>query len=165
MAFEKLTPTQACKKFSRGVGRPVRYVHGPIKIAVSTPSGYREHLEILQETLGKKRAPYFGPSLEYPNEGRSIWEGHRGLEEYAREVFPIEEYANGLRWMDEDNMTTGPNSPSDNHDDDPMNGDAPRSRPMTPANPGYVTPLHISGAYTARSHPEGHEHDFFVGSC
>jgi len=23
------------------------------------------------------------------------------MEEYAREVFPVEEHANGLRWMDE----------------------------------------------------------------
>ena len=46
-AFEKLTPLQACARFSRGVGRSVRYIHGPIKISVSIPSGYREHLEIL----------------------------------------------------------------------------------------------------------------------
>ena len=62
MAFEKLTPLQVCARFSRGVGRAVRYVHGPIKIAVSVPSGYREHLSILEATLGDARAPYFGPS-------------------------------------------------------------------------------------------------------
>jgi hypothetical protein len=28
-----------------------------------------------------------------------LWEGPRGLEEYAREVFPLEEQANGLTWM------------------------------------------------------------------
>jgi len=31
-----------------------------------------------------------------------LWEGYRGLEEYAREVFPLEEAANGLKWMEED---------------------------------------------------------------
>jgi hypothetical protein len=161
LAFEKLTPLQCCARFARGVGRPVTYIHGPIKISVSIPSGYREQLEALQETLGEKRAPYFGPDLEYPQEGRSIWEGYRGIEEYAREVFPIEEYANGLRWMEEE--------PSVVPDDDIDAGDAEDdaglrggSRPITPA--GMRMPLHISGAYTPRSHPEGLEHNFFVGS-
>lgn len=143
------------------MGRPVNYVHGDIKIAVNIPSGYREQLEILQETLGYKRAPYFGPDLEYPKEGRSIWEGYRGIEEYAREVFPIEEYANGLRWMEEDGMSvTGVSTPGESNGD-PI--DFPRSRPMTPAN--AVTPLHVSGAYTPKSHPEGLHRGFFVGSC
>jgi hypothetical protein len=31
----------------------------------------------------------------------ALWEGYRGLEEYAREVFPLEEAANGLSWMNE----------------------------------------------------------------
>ncbi|USW50914.1 Putative NmrA-like domain, NAD(P)-binding domain superfamily [Septoria linicola] len=161
LAFERLTPLQACARFSRGVGRPVNYVHDEIKIAVNIPSGYREQLEILQETLGQKRAPYFGPDLEYPKEGRSIWEGYRGIEEYAREVFPIEEYANGLRWMEEDGMSvTGVSTPGESNGD-PM--EMARSRPMTPAN--AVTPLHVSGAYTPKSHPEGIHRGFFVGSC
>ncbi|KAK4621851.1 Nitrogen metabolite repression protein nmr [Fulvia fulva] len=162
IAFEKLTPVQACARFCRGVGRPVNYVHGPVKIQVGIPSGYREQLEILQETLGRKRAPYFGPDLEYPMEGRSIWEGYRGLEEYAREVFPIEEYANGLRWMDED-RTTQPSTPGE--PDDGLGG-LNGSRPLTPANAASaVTPLHITGAYTPRSHPEGLQEGFYVGSC
>ena len=33
------------------------------------------------------------------DEARSLWEGWRGMEEYAREVFPIEEENNGLDWM------------------------------------------------------------------
>jgi hypothetical protein len=32
-------------------------------------------------------------------EARMLWEGWRGMEEYAREVFPLEEQANGMRWM------------------------------------------------------------------
>jgi hypothetical protein len=99
MAFERLTPVQYCSRFAQGVGRPVRYIRGPIQIKVSVPSVYREQLEVLQETLGQKRAPYFGPALEYPREARSIWEGHRSIEEYARGIFPTEEYVNGLRWM------------------------------------------------------------------
>lgn len=164
LAFEKLTPLQCCARFERGVGRPVKYIHGPIKIAVSIPSGYREHLEILQDTLGHKRAPYFGPNLEYPREGRSIWEGHRGIEEYAREVFPIEEYNNGLRWMEE----TGTHTPSEPggsvHGDGGHEGPGSRgsTRPTTPAG---QPPLHVQSAYTPRSHPEAREQDFFVGSC
>lgn len=161
LAFEKLTPLQLCARFSRGVGRPVNYVHGEIKIAVGIPSGYREQLEILQETLGRKRAPYFGPDLEYPKEARSIWEGHRGIEEYAREVFPIEEYANGLRWMEEDGMSaTGFSTPVESTGDAM---DIARSLPMTPAS--AATPLHVSGAYTPKSHPEGLTKGFYVGSC
>ena len=163
LAFEKLTPLQCCALFSRGVGRAVKYVHGPVKIAVSVPSGYREHLEILQETLGKKRAPYFGPQLEYPREGCSIWEGYRGIEEYAREVFPIEEHNNGLRWMEE----TGTLTPSEaggsvtGATDDGL-GSRESTRPTTPTG---QPPAHVSGAYTPRSHPEALQQDFFVGSC
>ncbi|KAK3679849.1 hypothetical protein LTR78_000225 [Recurvomyces mirabilis] len=160
LAFERLTPLQCCARFARGVGRPVRYVHAEIDIKVTIPSGYREQLEILQETLGEKRAPYF-PDLEYPREGRSIWEGYRGIEEYAREVFPIEEYANGVRWMEE----PGAQPPSDV---DPVevevSGPASRvgSRPITPS--GINSPLRFSGAFHPRSHPEGLDDDFFVGS-
>lgn len=161
LAFEKLTPLQLCKRFSRGVGRPVNYVHGPIHIDVSIPSGYREHLEILEETLGKKRAPYFGPDLEYPREGRSIWEGHRGIEEYAREVFPIEEYANGLRWMDDGRQSATPTEAGDDRDQED-GGFYAGSRPMTPA--GRFIPTHLAGAYTPKSHPESLGRDFFVGS-
>ncbi|KAF1822778.1 NmrA-domain-containing protein [Dissoconium aciculare CBS 342.82] len=153
IAFEKLTPPQVCAKFARGVGRPVRYVHGPVKIAVSTPSGYREHLEILQETLGWKRAPYFGPDLEYPNEGRSVWEGFRSIEEYAQEAFLDEEYANGLRYMvDEDNNSRGE-----------TNGFGDNTPPATPG--GSSTPLRIAGTHTPYAHPESGAGNFFVGSC
>ena len=130
---------------------------------MSIPSGYREQLDILQETLGEKRAPYFGPALEYPREGRSIWEGYRGIEEYAREVFPIEEYANGLRWMEEGggmDTSSDVDAAADSEENQP--GFKPVGRPITPA--AHHLPLYISGAYTPRSHPEGLEEDFFVGS-
>ncbi|TKA79896.1 hypothetical protein B0A49_01098 [Cryomyces minteri] len=144
LAFERLTPRQLCARFSRGVSRPVVYRHGPIEISVSTPAGYREHLEVLEETLGRQRAPYFGPDLEYPKEARSIWEGYRGIEEYAREVFPVEESANGMTWMDEreedSTATTLAETPVD--------------------TPGTRTP---SGARTPSRHPEGDE--YFLGSC
>ena len=32
-------------------------------------------------------------------EARGLWEGWRGIEEYAREVFPVEEEVNGMSWM------------------------------------------------------------------
>ena len=68
------------------------------------PSGYAEHLQVLEQTLGRDRAPYFGPELEpgCTKTALELWEGYRGVEEYAREVFPLEEAANGLRWMEED---------------------------------------------------------------
>lgn len=42
-----------------------------------------------------------------PGEALELWEGHRGLEEYAREVFTLEEAANGLTWMNESNEVEG----------------------------------------------------------
>lgn len=98
-----MTPRQVCKAFSRGLGRPVVYRRGPIVINVPTPIGYREHLSALEETLCEKGAPYFGPDLEpdCPHVALELWEGNRDMEEYAREVFPVEEAANGLSWMEE----------------------------------------------------------------
>jgi hypothetical protein len=106
-----LTPLETCEQFSRGLGRPVRYVQGPIDIKVKIPAGYRQQLEALEQlfTLGgddpARQPPYFGDvALERscPVQAMHLWEGPRLLEEYAREVFPVEEYANGLRWMTED---------------------------------------------------------------
>jgi hypothetical protein len=72
-------------------------------VAIRIPSGYREHLSALEDTLGARAAPYFGPDLEPRGSelARRLWEGNRSLEEYAGEVFPLEESANGLTWMDE----------------------------------------------------------------
>ncbi|KAH8733466.1 NmrA-like family-domain-containing protein [Ilyonectria robusta] len=108
LAYEYLSPREACKLFSRGVGRPVRYVRGPININVRIPVGYREQLVGLEKLFSpdekdaRKQPPYFGdPKLEIscPSEALELWEGPRGLEEYAREMFPLEEEANGLTWM------------------------------------------------------------------
>ncbi|KAK1760832.1 NmrA-like family-domain-containing protein [Echria macrotheca] len=108
LAYEMLTPREACRVFSRGVGRPVRYVRGPIEIKVKIPEGYRCQLEALEELYDlknndpAKQPPYFGDQeLEdsCPKVALELWEGPRGLEEYAREVFPLEEQANGLTWM------------------------------------------------------------------
>lgn len=111
LAYEYLTPKEACAVFSRGVGRSVRYVRGPIEIKVRIPTGYREQLEALEKLFPpdeqdpKKQPPYFGDmELEKscPAEALELWEGPRGLEEYAREMFPLEEEANGLSWMLDD---------------------------------------------------------------
>ncbi|MCJ1258014.1 hypothetical protein MMC24_005843 [Lignoscripta atroalba] len=100
LAFELLSPTALCVLFSKGVRRPVRYVRTPtIDIRVSIPNGYREQLEGIQVLFGEHNAPYFGPDLEAPDEALGLWEGYRGIEEYAREVFPVEEANNGMTWM------------------------------------------------------------------
>jgi len=135
LAYEMLSPREACRAFSRGVGRPVRYVRGPIEIKVKIPEGYRIQLEALEALFGMgkddpaKQPPYFGDrALEdsCPKTALELWEGPRGLEEYAQEVFPLEEQANGLTWMlDEDD------------------GDA---TPIEHQNGGISTP--------AREHPE-----------
>ncbi|KAF2403132.1 NAD(P)-binding protein [Trichodelitschia bisporula] len=104
LAFEYLTPREVCRAFSRALERPVEYVRGPVEVAISIPRGYQQHLSILESVLGWGEAPYFGPDLE-PNctqLAQHLWQGSRGIEEYAREVFPVEEYNNGLRWMEED---------------------------------------------------------------
>ncbi|KAH7318575.1 NmrA-like family-domain-containing protein [Stachybotrys elegans] len=111
LAYEYLTPKEACALFARGVGRPVKYVRGPIEVKVRIPVGYREQLEALEKLFRpdepdpKKQPPYFGdPKLEEscPREALELWEGPRGLEEYAREMFPLEEEANGKTWMFDD---------------------------------------------------------------
>lgn len=103
LTFEVLTPKEACEAFSRGIGRRVKYRRGPIEFHVpNVPSSYRKHLVALQEVLGDQGAEYFGPTMYYPNEALKLWEGNRSIEEYAREIFPCEEEANGLTWMDED---------------------------------------------------------------
>ncbi|KAJ3458483.1 hypothetical protein MRS44_012592 [Fusarium solani] len=102
---------ELCRLFSRGVGRPVRYVRGPIEIKVRIPEGYREQLVGLEQLFdpnrkdARKQPPYFGdPKVEIscPSEALELWEGPRGMEEYAREMFPLEEEANGLTWMLDD---------------------------------------------------------------
>ncbi|KFA80576.1 hypothetical protein S40288_09482 [Stachybotrys chartarum IBT 40288] len=117
LAYEYLSPKEACALFSRGLGRPVRYVRGPIELKVRIPTGYREQLDALEklfpvnESDPKKQPPYFGDvRLEErcPREALELWEGPRGLEEYAREMFPLEEEANGLTWMfDDDEAGSG----------------------------------------------------------
>jgi len=101
LTFEVLTPKQVCIAFSKGLERPVRYRHGPVEYHVPVPPGYAEHMETLQKVLGEQRAPYFGPTMYFPNEAIELWEGNRGLEEYAREVFPLEEASNGCTWMND----------------------------------------------------------------
>ncbi|MCJ1393460.1 hypothetical protein MMC18_006335 [Xylographa bjoerkii] len=99
LAFEVLSPREVCAKFSAALRRRVRYNQGPIEIKVAIPHGYREQLDGIEVLFGKYNAPYFGPDLEAPDEALGLWEGFRGIEEYAREVFPVEEAANGRTWM------------------------------------------------------------------
>lgn len=111
LAYEVLSPREVCRAFARGIGRPVHYVQGPIEISVKIPTGYARQLVALERlfTLGGEDArlapPYFGEAKlvrSCPDEAMQLWEGHRGIEEYAREVFPLEEAANGLTWMHEE---------------------------------------------------------------
>lgn len=59
--------------------------------------------------MGRLAAPYFGPELAKFGSSLALelWEGYRDMEEYAREVFPVEEAANGLTWMDEEDGERG----------------------------------------------------------
>lgn len=117
LAWEVLSPREACEQFEKGVGRKVTYVRSKIDVKVPIPEGYRVQLESLETLfyLGgddpAKQPPYFGdPKLEdsCPHEALQLWEGPRGLEEYAREIFPIEERANGRTWMDDDDEAADP---------------------------------------------------------
>ena len=38
------------------------------------------------------------------SEARELWPAYRGIEAYAREVFPVEEEANGKTWMNSKNV-------------------------------------------------------------
>lgn len=116
LAYEYLSPLEACEAFERGLGRPVRYKRGPIHVKVKIPEGYREQLEALEKLFSlsnsdpKKQPPYFGDQKldsRCPDDALALWEGPRGLEEYAREIFPMEEEANGMTWMfsDEEEFT------------------------------------------------------------
>ncbi|KAI2608815.1 nitrogen metabolite repression--responsible protein [Hypoxylon fragiforme] len=108
LAYEYLTPIEVCQAFERGLGRRTQYKRGPIELKVKIPEGYREQLEALGKLFSlnnndpTKQPPYFGdPELEgrCPDDALALWEGPRGLEEYAREIFPLEEEANGMTWM------------------------------------------------------------------
>ena len=116
--------------------------------------------------LGDKGAPYFGPVYEYPKEARSLWEGYRGIEEYAREVFPVEEAANGLTWMDEPgNDEQATDAAGDDDEGDDGDDDEDDDNNTDTGTTGTRTPLVMSGVRTAWAHPEKEEDDFFVGSC
>ena len=100
LAFELLTPLEVCRAFSTALDRPVSYIHSPtIEVSVPIPAGYEAQLRGVEILFGKYNAPYFGPEITAPDEARRLWEGWRGLEEYAREVFPVEEANNGMDWM------------------------------------------------------------------
>lgn len=75
------------------------YAQGPVKIEVPIPNGYKDQLHGIEVLFGRFNAPYFGPDLHAPDEAIALWAGYRGIEEYAREVFPEEEAANGQTWM------------------------------------------------------------------
>ena len=121
LAFELLSPIRVCFLFSRAINRKVTYQFSPsINIEVPIPDGYREQLRYLEIIFGKHDAPYFGLDIEngktlreveeagtneagtVVEEARALWGGWRGIEEYAREVFPVEEANNGLTWMKEE---------------------------------------------------------------
>ncbi|KAK4646498.1 hypothetical protein QC761_211020 [Podospora bellae-mahoneyi] len=175
LAYEMLTPREACRHFAKGVGRPVRYVQGPIEVTVPIPEGYRCQLEALETlfTLGgddpKKQPPYFG-DLELENDcpktALELWEGPRGLEEYAREVFPLEEHANGLTWMleEEDEGETEPENNGNGNDygvksgsnHQPEEGHANGNHNHHQQQNGSVS---RNGEYRHHQHQNGDRHD------
>lgn len=116
LTFEVLSPKEVCRLFGRALNRPCHYVYDlKVDIRVPIPAGYRAQLEGIEVLFGQMKAPYY-PGPEFPRpitgakhpmsqlltqEARHLWEGWRGMEEYAREVFPVEEEANGLDWMND----------------------------------------------------------------
>ncbi|KAH8591123.1 NmrA-like family-domain-containing protein [Bisporella sp. PMI_857] len=132
LAYEMLSPIEACRVFSKGVGRRVRYKHkDTIDVKVKIPTGYREQLLALEKlyAIGKddpsKQPPYFGTHYfesSCPEEAFALWEGYRGLEEYAKEVFPLEEAANGLKWMDEEEEVPEKEKEDESSGDDESEG-------------------------------------------
>jgi hypothetical protein len=113
LAFQNLSPIEVCQHFSRALERPCKYAHdSKIQIRTPVPTGYKEQLAGIEILFGQLRAPYFpGPEFDFSKENkdgkvrkltreaRELWRGYRGIEEYAREVFPVEEEANGMDWM------------------------------------------------------------------
>ncbi|GKT84697.1 nitrogen metabolite repression protein [Colletotrichum tofieldiae] len=104
LAWEMLTPARPARFSPEALDAP----SSPIDLKVKIPNGYRQQLEALEKlfSLGhqdpKKQPPYFGDAELENNclsQSMALWEGPRGLEEYAQEVFPLEEQANGLTWM------------------------------------------------------------------
>ncbi|KAL9111567.1 MAG: hypothetical protein Q9227_004055 [Pyrenula ochraceoflavens] len=119
LAFEMLTPHQVAHAFSNALQRPCNYIQTPnIEIRAKLPPGYREQLSGIEDLFGQLQAPYFPPSmflvppemsdssqakenkklsgsLALTDEARQLWEGWRGIEEYAGEAFLAEEEANG----------------------------------------------------------------------
>lgn len=111
LAYEYLTPMEVCEAFERGLNRPVIYKRGPIEVRVKIPEGYAEQLKALDKLFpwqnpdAKKQPPYFGDieiERTVPEGALGLWEGPRGMEEYASEIFPMEEEANGMTWMFDD---------------------------------------------------------------
>jgi hypothetical protein len=112
---------------------PCNYIHDEkIEVRVPIPTGYRDQLEKIEILFGQLNAPYFpDPDFDYIREpkctrsedsrrssetirkprklttdARTLWEGYRGIEEYAREAFPVEEEANGKTWMVNKSVST-----------------------------------------------------------
>ncbi|KAI0381870.1 nitrogen metabolite repression--responsible protein [Hypomontagnella monticulosa] len=132
LAYEYLTPREVCEAFERGLGRPVRYKRGPIVLRVKIPEGYREQLEALEKLFSldnkdpAKQPPYFGDidlDKRCPEDALALWEGPRGLEEYAREIFPLEEEANGMTWMFEGEDDSGYEGTGGGNEETADNGD------------------------------------------
>ena len=120
LAFSLLTPNEVCAAFSIALQRPVEYSQGPIRYQVPVPQGYKEHLDVLEDTLIRKKAPYFGKKISLESstaKALKLWEGFRSMEEYAREVFPVEEANNGLTWMHEESDLDTPNRDLDQEPD------------------------------------------------
>lgn len=54
----------------------------------------------------KRRDSMSGKPKKLTQEARTLWPAYRGIEEYAREVFPLEEEANGKTWMIDKALST-----------------------------------------------------------
>lgn len=132
LAYEYLSPLEVCRAFEQALGRRVRYKRGHIELKVKIPEGYREQLEALEKLFSvknedpRRQPPYFGDmDLESrcPDDALALWEGPRGLEEYAREIFPLEEEANGMTWMFDDEGESEFEGTTEEHVENAGNGE------------------------------------------
>ena len=79
------------------------YFPGP-EFDFSTPAGKLKRKDSDETARQSMESGKTGVKRKLTTEARELWPAYRGIEEYAREVFPVEEEANGKTWMRDKNV-------------------------------------------------------------